>query len=172
MKKLIIIGVILMIVFYSQKSEPDYSEAIRLRIVPNSNSSLDRDVKSTVEQNIQTELLKVISINDSKETVRTKLKNNLDNFDNLVKKTFLEKEYYQNYNINYGMNYFPEKEFNNIKIPAGEYESLVITLGEGKGDNWWCFLFPPLCLLEAQEENADKIEYDFYFSKLINKIFK
>jgi len=47
------------------------------------------------------------------------------------------------------------------------YESLLVTLGSGKGDNWWCVLFPPLCLLEAEE--SDKIEYKFFVQELIEK---
>lgn len=65
------------------------------------------------------------------------------------------------------MNYFPEKEYKGVKYDEGYYESLVITLGEGKGKNWWCVLFPPLCLVEAEE--SDKVEYKFFIKELIDK---
>ena len=73
------------------------------------------------------------------------------------------------YDLNYGYNYFPEKSYKGINYPAGEYESLVVTLGDGLGDNWWCVLFPPLCLLEASESDLDEAEYTFYFKDIINK---
>ena len=77
----------------------------------------------------------------------------------------------QNYNlpysINFGLNYFPEKEYKGIVYEEGYYESLLITLGEGKGNNWWCVLFPPLCLLEA-EENTE-VEYTSLVGELLEK---
>ena len=54
----------------------------------------------------------------------------------------------------------------------GNYESLVITLGEGMGKNWWCVLFPPICLLEAEEDQeSSEVEYKFFLQELIDKYF-
>ena len=58
-----------------------------------------------------------------------------------------------------------------MTYPAGYYESLVVTLGSGAGDNWWCVLFPPLCLLEAEETNTDDIEYKSFVQEMIEKYF-
>jgi len=80
------------------------------------------------------------------------------------------KKYDTSYEINYGNNYFPEKEYKGVTYKAGEYESLVITLGDGLGDNWWCVLFPPLCLLEADENNLEETEYKLYINKIIDSI--
>ena len=65
----------------------------------------------------------------------------------------------------------PEKEYKGVKYPAGEYESLVITLGTGTGDNFWCVLFPPLCLIEAEEENISEVKYTSFIQEIINKYF-
>ena len=51
-----------------------------------------------------------------------------------------------------GVRYIPEKTYGDITFPAGNYEALTITLGEGLGENWWCVLFPPLCLLDEGTE--------------------
>ena len=67
------------------------------------------------------------------------------------------------------MNYFPSKEYKGIKYAAGEYQSLVVTLGNGLGDNWWCVLFPPLCLLEA--EDSSDVEYHSFVADMIEKYF-
>ena len=72
----------------------------------------------------------------------------------------VSKEYQQYklpFEINFGLNYFPKKEFKGITYDEGYYESVVVTLGEGLGDNWWCVLFPPLCMLEAEE--STEVEY-------------
>ena len=65
------------------------------------------------------------------------------------------------------MNYFPEKEYKGTIYEEGEYESLLITLGSGEGNNWWCVLFPPLCLIEAEE--SEEVEYSFFIKELFEK---
>ena len=75
------------------------------------------------------------------------------------------------YNINYGLNYFPKKEYKGITYKEGYYESLVITLGEGAGENWWCVLFPPFCMLDATETEEDQVEYDFFLFELFDYLF-
>lgn len=79
----------------------------------------------------------------------------------------MEEKYNLDYKINFGENYFPEKEFNGVTYEEGYYESVLVTLGKGEGDNWWCVLFPPLCLLEAEE--SDEVEYKFFVQELIDK---
>ena len=78
----------------------------------------------------------------------------------------------QKYSIDYGYHYFPEKIYKGVKYEEGEYESLLVTLGEGKGDNWWCILFPPLCSLEVDENNNEKIEYSLYVKEMFDKFIK
>ena len=73
------------------------------------------------------------------------------------------------FKINYGTNYFPEKIYKGVKYEAGEYESMVVKIGSGSGDNYWCVLFPPLCLMEAEE--TDDVEYKFFIKEIIDKIF-
>ena len=78
------------------------------------------------------------------------------------------KKYNVTYDISFGDNFFPEKEYKGVKYQAGNYESLVIKLGSGEGQNWWCVLFPPLCLLD-ENKNLENAEYELYASKIINK---
>lgn len=86
---------------------------------------------------------------------------------------------------------FPTKLYGNLVYPAGVYDALLITLGEGKGENWWCVLFPPLCFLdmdsgeaveedmstasEQEEEEKETIEVKFFlvefFTDLIEWLF-
>ena len=74
-----------------------------------------------------------------------------------------------NYDINFGYNYFPKKEFKGVEYKEGMYESLVVTLGNGEGNNWWCVLFPPICMIEA-EESTD-VEYTTMIKEIMNKYF-
>ena len=72
-----------------------------------------------------------------------------------------------NYTLIYGKNFFPEKRYKGVVYNEGYYDSLVIKLGKGKGKNWWCVLFPPLCLMETDEN----VEYKFYVKEIIDKYF-
>ena len=74
-------------------------------------------------------------------------------------------------NVNYGLNYFPIKEYKGITYDDGYYESLVITLGQGQGKNWWCVLFPPLCLMDEEEENMENVEYKSFIKEVLDKYF-
>ena len=73
--------------------------------------------------------------------------------------------------MNYGINYFPEKKYKGVIYEEGYYESLVITLGKGNGENWWCVLFPPLCLMEGEDNNTDEVEYKSFVKEMIDKYF-
>ena len=136
--------------------------AIRYRII---NSFADQEQKFFVNSLIEPVL----------ENIMNNSKNINESRGNIVKsipliENILDKEKI-NYNISYGLNYFPKKTYKNIVYSDGDYESLVIKLGSGLGDNWWCVMFPPLCLIEAKKENIDEIEYSFYLKDILTKYF-
>ena len=144
-------------------------EAIRVRIIANSNSDYDQSMKNKVKDVVTKDISKLVDIDDSLDMFRIKIINNLDSFNNDISTIFKNNNYELPFDVNYGLNYFPEKTFKGITYDDGYYESLVVTIGSGLGDNWWCVLFPPLCLIEA-EEYTD-VEYTTLVGELINKYF-
>ena len=64
---------------------------------------------------------------------------------------------------------FQKKNYKGVIYEEGYYESLVVTLGSGNGNNWWCVLFPPLCLMEGEDNNTDEIEYKSFVKEMIDK---
>lgn len=170
MKKIFIILTIILIIFLikvkaSSNIIPD--EAIRLRVIANSNSEYDQNIKLEVKDALQLELYNLLKNTKGIEEARNILNNNIDNLSNAVKKVIEKEKYDKDFTINFGYNYFPKKEYKGITYEEGYYESLVVTLGSGEGNNWWCVLFPPLCLLEAEE--SDEVEYKFLIQELIEK---
>ena len=143
--------------------------AIRFRILANSNSPRDQRIKEEVRDKMQKELYQLLENSKSTKQARNLIINNMDNFNSLLENEMKDKEY--SYTIDYGMHVFPEKTYKGITYEAGEYESLLVTLGEGSGDNWWCVLFPPLCVMEAEETNTSKIEYKSFIKEIIEKYF-
>lgn len=142
-------------------------DAIRIRVVPNSNSDYDQKVKGKVRDELQTSMYNLLKDTKSSGDARKVIEENLDSIKNNVGQVLEREKYNKNYDVNFGMNYFPEKEYKGVKYEEGYYESLLVTLGEGKGDNWWCVLFPPLCLIEA-EESTD-VEYKSIVKELLDK---
>ncbi len=144
-------------------------EALRIRIVANSNTEYDQRIKRSVRDSVQASVADLLKDVSSLKEAKEILNQNLSKIDNLVSNTLKKENYELGYTIRLGYNYFPQKEYKGVLYEDGLYESLLITLGEGSGDNWWCVLFPPLCLLEAEE--SDEIEYKSYVKELIGKYF-
>lgn len=143
--------------------------AIRLRVIPNSNSSLDQSMKNKVKKYLEKNTYATLSNVTDIEEARTKINDSLSNLDININKIFKDNKYNMEYTVDFGYNYFPEKKYRGLKYKEGYYESLVITIGEGKGDNWWCVLFPNLCLVDL--ENKTNVEYKSWIVEQINKIF-
>ena len=139
------------------------SNAIRFRIIANSNSLEDQEIKIKIREEIEPVFAEILEVSQSKEETKELIDQNIPIFESILNKYDID------YTINYGNNYFPEKEYKGIVYPEGNYESLVITLGSGLGENWWCVLFPPLCLLEATEEETNSTNYTFYIKEVLEK---
>ena len=166
MKKIFIVLISFILIFSNTRANakliPD--EAIRFRVIANSDSEYDQKIKLLVKEKVENKLYTILKNTKGIDNARQIIKDNVGIIDSIVNKTLIEENYDKSYSVNYGMNYFPEKEYKGVKYDEGYYESLVITLGEGKGKNWWCVLFPPLCLVEAEE--SDKTTWDGLLFKL------
>mgnify|MGYP001625376216 FL=1 len=139
------------------------TDAIRFRVIANSNDPIDQELKMEVKNALEEELNKLMISAKNSQEAKQIIEENMDNIQNIV------NNYTTDNKISFGMNYFPEKEYHGVNYESGNYESLVITLGNGIGNNWWCVMFPPLCLLEAKNENTDEINYKFYVQEIIEK---
>ena len=174
MKRLILLILAVLVLFMVANTyQEDYyiipDEAIRIRIIPNSNSIKDQFLKKQVKTNIELEVENDLKESKDIETSRKILTTNLNKYEQVVKEVLNNEDKNTDFNVDYGYHYFPEKKYKGVKYEAGNYESLLITLGEGKGDHWWCVLFPPLCQLEAEDTNQDDIEYSLYVKELFEK---
>lgn len=146
------------------------NEALRIRILANSNSEYDQNVKNNVKIEIQDYVYDLLKNTTDIDEARKIINAKLDNISSLTSLSLKKQNYNLPYTVNFGYNYFPKKEYKGVTYDEGYYESLLITLGSGKGDNWWCVLFPPLCLLEAEE--SVEVEYTTLVSELLKKYKK
>ncbi len=152
------------------------NSVFRLHVIANSDSDEDQELK----YNVRDELLKymnTISENcSSKEDVIKLAIEHKDDFEKIAKEVIKENGYNYDVNIKIGQFDFPTKDYGDISLPAGLYDALRVEIGEAKGQNWWCVMFPPLCFVdvtsgvvpnsskELLQDNLDDEEYS-----LINK---
>lgn len=143
--------------------------AIRLRVIPNSNTSIDQNMKLKVKDYLEKNTYELLRNERDIDETRNLIQENIPVLEENINKIFNENNYNMEFAIDYGYNYFPEKEYRGIIYEEGYYESIVISIGEAEGDNWWCVLFPNLCLIDL--ENSDDTEYKSWVAETINKIF-
>lgn len=171
MKKIILVLFAVLTIFLVYKKVnaeeviiPD--TAIRLRVIPNSNSNYDQAMKQVVKNYLEEDVYNLFKETKNIEEARVVVNNNLGNIRFNIQNIFDKYNYDMYFDINYGYNYFPKKEFKNVVYEEGEYESIVVSIGEAKGDNWWCVLFPNLCMVEE-----DDVQYTSLVKEIIDKVF-
>ena len=148
----------------NEKSGVITEDSIRFRIIANSNDRVDQTTKLLIKKELENKFFPLLEASTSKEETTNIIEDNQE-----VIKSIIEK-YNVPYSINYGKNYFPTKTFNDVIYEEGEYESLVISLGEASGNNWWCIMYPPLCLLENNTSQEENIEYKSYLWEIISRL--
>lgn len=130
-------------------------EAIRLRILANSNTGYDQGLKRKIRDNVNQEINRWVADLTTLEEGRKVIKSHLGDIEQIVADTLVEEKSNQSYQVEFNEQVsFPTKLYGNFVYPAGDYEAILITLGEGMGANWWCVLFPPLCFLDFSNGDA------------------
>lgn len=124
------------------------NEAIRLRILANSDLEADQHIKRLVRDAVNAQITEWVSELDSIDAARNLIQSNLSEIEEIAKNIVEQENSTQEVNVSFGKVAFPTKLYGQFLYPAGDYEAILITLGEGKGANWWCVLFPPLCFLD------------------------
>jgi stage II sporulation protein R len=142
----------------------------RLHILANSNSPADQKVKLSVRDAVlkatENGIKGCKNASEAEEYIRENTGIILKTADEMLK----EKGFCYQSSATVGKYRFPEKSYRGVKYPEGDYEAVRIILGEGKGDNWWCVIFPPLCLSET-DRSADSVQYTSFFAELWKEVF-
>ena len=156
----------------------DYKDKlIRFHVIANSDSDKDQKLKLKVRDEVISYLQPKLENSNSIEESEKIIKSEYKTLENISKKVISKNGY--NYTVKVGLEYsnFPAKQYSSVVLPAGKYKALRIIIGEGKGKNWWCVMFPPLCFVDDQngiiDEKTDKKlkevlteeEYDLIMAK-------
>lgn len=169
----IFIGTFITLVFMLATKSYSYNiqkgiadEVIRLHVLANSDEDYDQQLKIKVKDGIVKMLENELHNSMSKDETRIILLQNLDKIEDKAKKIIEENGY--NYNVSAKITFddFPTKQYGDVVLPAGEYEALKVEIGEAKGKNWWCVMFPPLCFVDASVKEVPKEDKDMLKSVL------
>lgn len=132
-------------------------DSIRLRILANSDEVSDQVVKRRVRDAVVEQMNGWVSeLEDPQDLdeARRIIRSHLQSIKEQVNDTLENSGKNYSYNVELGVVPFPTKMYGGAVYPAGNYEALRVTLGEGQGKNWWCVLFPPLCFVDAGSGDA------------------
>jgi stage II sporulation protein R len=138
--------------FMLEKGEPLADAVLRLHVIANSDEPADQilklAVKDAVVQKMSNEFRETA---DAREAKMLAVKN-IPEIKKTAESIINAEGYDYPVEIYVGEYEFPTKSYGNIIFPQGEYQAVRVVIGEGKGKNWWCVLFPPLCLMSSSEE--------------------
>lgn len=181
-KKVVVKGIIVIIFFIIitgaislhnvYKNQQGYREKlIRFHVRANSDSPEDQELKLKVRDEIIREMNEKFKDSSSLNESRRIIKRNLEQIESIAKTELKNQGSTFDVRVDYGKYNFPTKSYGNFTLPAGEYEAVNVIIGEGKGENWWCVMFPPLCFVDitngltnhkTQEELKDVLTQEEY----------
>lgn len=125
------------------------SEVVRFHVVANSDSKADQELKLVIKDKITKELEPLLENVNSVKEARTILSDNLTSMENLSNELISANGFKYVAKASLEYDYFPLKVYGDIALPPGKYEAVIIELGNAKGENWWCLMFPPLCFVDS-----------------------
>lgn len=140
--------------YYIENTPNDHPGIIRLHITANSNDPEDQALKLKVRNEI-VKYMDSAQVSDEAEA-RAFINDNIDEIEAISQKTIVDSGYEYSASARLKVTFIPEKSYDDLTLPAGNYEALNITLGEGRGHNWWCVIFPQLCFV-GEKDGSEKI---------------
>ena len=171
MKKLCIIVAILTIIIVAfavgEREKISNTEYLRIHIRANSDSDFDQDIKEGVKTAVINYLTPYISNSIDKDDAIKTLNERLDGIKKIVDNVLSKNGLDYKSKVSVKKEQFPLRTYNDVTLPSGVYDALIIDLGEANGNNWWCVVYPPLCFT-----NSVEYEYKSKIQEIIDKYFR
>lgn len=142
---------------------------IRIHIIANSNSPVDQDIKFKVRDRLVNWLSPQLAASGSAPESRMILAQNLDAIRETACQEVKSRQGNYGASVTLGEYDFPTRHYGEVVLPEGRYQALRVVLGDGEGANWWCVLYPPLCMGKAVEAEKDP---QWLLSKLTSSLRK
>lgn len=155
LEKSLCLAMILTVLFsftgFTASCEDIPNRVLRLHVLANSDSEQDQALKLKVRDRILTESAGMLDNITNKSQAEASVKTKLPQLKIAAEDEVKKQGYDYPVNVELTNMYFTTREYDTVTLPAGQYDALRITIGEGKGHNWWCVIFPPMCLPAAEK---------------------
>ena len=149
---------------YANDVSTDIADSVfRLHVIANSDSEVDQNLKYIVRDDLLEYMNTLCTNCTSKEDAITIANEHIEDFKEIALNTIKAQGFDYSVNVSIGNFEFPTKHYGDISLPAGYYDALKVEIGEAKGQNWWCVMFPPLCFVDTSsgivpEESKEDLE--------------
>ena len=146
---------------YSDALQEDVAQSVlRLHILANSDSDADQSLKLSVRDKILEESRDLFTACSSREESIRIFEENKERIASIAQNEIFSHGYTYPVSVSLEKTYFPMKSYDGITLPAGEYDAVRVTIGQAKGQNWWCVMFPPLCFVDGSisEDSTAKLQ--------------
>lgn len=170
---------------YSSDQMLSNEDFIRFHVVANSNSQQDQALKlivrdgllDTINEGLAAETMAAADQKQGKisldlEKSKEYIEKNLTEIERVAEVIISKEGYDYPVTADLAVTWIPEKTYGNTTFPAGNYQALNVTIGEGAGQNWWCVLFPPLCLIGLEESGAQAGMEDIYKDAILGEKYR
>lgn len=166
-----IIAIISVITFYGCANAKVEENYLRIHIRANSNVEIDQNIKYKIKDEVIEYLTPYIAECNNYNQVLNMLQNNLTNIVQKVNEVLEQNNFSYSSNAKINNEFFPTRSYDYLVLEANYYDALIIELGQAKGDNWWCVVYPPLCFLNGNNVLENNVVYKSKILELINKFF-
>lgn len=143
---------------FGQRCDALRGDVIRLHILANSDSAVDQEVKLKVRDHILAETGDAFSKSRSRSDAMETARNALPDIERAAAETLRENGFDLPVHAEVCNMYFTTREYGDYTLPAGMYDAVRVTLGEGAGHNWWCVIYPPICVPAAAPQDSPALE--------------
>ncbi len=150
-------AIFLSVADFNASCEDLRTNVLRLHIIANSDSYSDQQLKLKIRDSILRESTDLFG--DAKDTEEALLiaEDNIDFYSDIANRVIAENGFSYKAEARVGDSYFETREYEDFTLPAGNYKSLIISVGEGAGKNWWCVIFPEVCIPAAKGSLSDTV---------------
>ena len=149
---------------YAENVSTDIANSVfRLHVIANSDSKEDQDLKYKVRDSLLKYMKEICTNCKNKDEAIALVTEHQEEFKQIAMQTIHDEGYSYNVKISIGNFEFSTKDYGDISLPAGYYDALRVEIGEARGQNWWCVMFPPLCFVDVTsgvvpEESKEQLE--------------
>ena len=149
-------GLTLTVGVWANASESALADRVlRLHVVANSDSDSDQARKLLVRDAVLAQASQLLEGVDDRKNAETALAPHLDELAQAGENALARTGRTDPVTVTLADQWFPTKEYDGFSLPAGQYRALRVVIGEGGGRNWWCVVFPPLCLASVSEQSVE-----------------